>query len=152
MMGGIKCNFIWISAPSASEKTCPPFLCSQKGKKKSVLFSYKWFQQAAKIALLTAQSSLITCVSVRARVRVWVGVVPNVLNLEVAENTTHPHVKCTNVCMLNQPDTNDFHMLTFLINTNETPTHTLRQSSCPHSTSRSFQDLWFESGRQSAFS
>lgn len=54
-----------------------------------------------------------------------VGVVPNLLNLEVADNTTHPHVKCTNVCMLNQPDTNDFHMLTFLINTNEsTSTHT----------------------------
>lgn len=41
------------------------------------------------------------------------------------QHYTTPHVKCTNVCMLNQPDTNDFHMLTFLINTNEsTYTHT----------------------------
>lgn len=73
----------------------------------------------------------------------------DLLNLAEADSSPHTCVqmhKCAK--MLNQPTSNDFHVVTFLTNTNthlhtNVHTHTHTQTSCPRSTSLSFQNLLF---------
>lgn len=69
------------------------------------------------------------------------GVVLDLMNLEVADKTPHTHVQ-TQICAskLNQPTSNDFHMVTFLTNTN------LHTRQLPSINLSQFPDLLFTSG------
>lgn len=65
----------------------------------------------------------------------------DLLNLEVADSTPHTRVQThKRASMLNQPTSDDFHMVTFRTNK---LTHTQTDQSCPRSTSLSFKDLLF---------